>query len=207
MKKITINWVENKIKSILNEKKGITVLLGENQEILHLISNVIFIENDRKYLNKEKLIFLGHNKEADNLLFTSIKKQLLNFENTKSFILNDLNTYIKDNFNVENITKTLKKFLLLKYALVCSITLKNSLIIINDIEVDLENELLNKYIEFLLKIQAQYPNRIIINTLDKNVVEIIREVGKNINLKSKVTYYAVIHDKDDFNLNKKERLL
>ena len=70
MKKITINWVENKIKSILNEKKGITVLLGENQEILHLISNVIFIENDRKYLNKEKLIFLGHNKEADNLLFT-----------------------------------------------------------------------------------------------------------------------------------------
>lgn len=204
MKKITINWVENKIKSILNEKKGITVLLGENQEILHLISNVIFIENDRKYLNKEKLIFLGHNKEADNLLFTSIKKQLLNFENTKSFILNDLNTYIKDNFNVENITKTLKKFLLLKYALVCSITLKNSLIIINDIEVDLENELLNKYIEFLLKIQAQYPNRIIINTLDKNVVEIIREVEKKINLKSKITYYTVVKNKKDFTLNKKE---
>ena len=204
MKKITINWVENKIKSILNEKKGITVLLGENQEILHLISNVIFIENDRKYLNKEKLIFLGHNKEADNLLFTSIKKQLLNFENTKSFILNDLNTYIKDNFNVENITKTLKKFLLLKYALVCSITLKNSLIIINDIEVDLENELISKYIEFLLKIQAQYPNRIIINTLDKNVVEIIREVEKNINLKSKVTYYTVVKNKKDFTLNKKE---
>ena len=204
MKKITINWVENKIKSILNEKKGITVLLGENQEILHLISNVIFLENDRKYLNKEKLIFLGHNKEADNLLFTSIKKQLLNFENTKSFILNDLNTYIKDNFNVENITKTLKKFLLLKYALVCSITLKNSLIIINDIEVDLENELLNKYIEFLLKIQAQYPNRIIINTLDKNVVEIIREVEKKINLKSKITYYTVVKNKKDFTLNKKE---
>lgn len=204
MKKITINWVENKIKSILNEKKGITVLLGENQEILHLISNVIFIENDRKYLNKEKLIFLGHNKEADNLLLTSIKKQLLNFENTKSFILNDLNTYIKDNFNVENITKTLKKFLLLKYALVCSITLKNSLIIINDIEVDLENELLNKYIEFLLKIQAQYPNRIIINTLDKNVVEIIREVEKKINLKSKITYYTVVKNKKDFTLNKKE---
>ena len=204
MKKITINWVENKIKSILNEKKEITVLLGENQEILHLISNVIFIENDRKYLNKEKLIFLGHNKEADNLLFTSIKKQLLNFENTKSFILNDLNTYIKDNFNVENITKTLKKFLLLKYALVCSITLKNSLIIINDIEVDLENELISKYIEFLLKIQAQYPNRIIINTLDKNVVEIIREVEKNINLKSKVTYYTVVKNKKDFTLNKKE---
>ena len=204
MKKITINWVENKIKSILNEKKGITVLLGENQEILHLISNVIFIENDRKYLNKERLIFLGHNKEADNLLFTSIKKQLLNFENTKSFILNDLNTYIKDNFNVENVTKTLKKFLLLKYALVCSITLKNSLIIINDIEVDLENELLNKYIEFLLKIQAQYPNRIIINTLDKNVVEIIREVEKKINLKSKITYYTVVKNKKDFTLNKKE---
>ena len=204
MKKITINWVENKIKSILNEKKGITVLLGENQEILHLISNVIFIENDRKYLNKEKLIFLGHNKEADNLLFTSIKKQLLNFENTKSFILNDLNTYIKDNFNVENVTKTLKKFLLLKYALVCSITLKNSLIIINDIEVDLENELLNKYIEFLIKIQVQYPNRLIINTLDKNVVEIIREVGKNINLKSKVTYYTVVKNKKDFTLSKKE---
>lgn len=204
MKKITINWVENKIKSILNEKKGITVLLGENQEILHLISNVIFIENDRKYLNKEKLMFLGHNKEADNLLFTSIKKQLLNFENTKSFILNDLNTYIKDNFNVENITKTLKKFLLLKYALVCSITLKNSLIIINDIEVDLENELLNKYIEFLLKIQAQYPNRIIINTLDKNVIEIIREVEKKINLKSKITYYTVVKNKKDFTLNKKE---
>ena len=204
MKKITINWVENKIKSILNEKKGITVLLGENQEILHLISNVIFIENDRKYLNKEKLMFLGHNKEADNLLFTSIKKQLLNFENTKSFILNDLNTYIKDNFNVENITKTLKKFLLLKYALVCSITLKNSLIIINDIEVDLENELLNKYIEFLLKIQAQYPNRIIINTLDKNVIEIIREVEKKINLKSKITYYTVVKNKKDFALNKKE---
>lgn len=200
MKKITINWVENKIKSILNEKKGITVLLGENQEILHLISNVIFIENDRKYLNKEKLIFLGHNKEADNLLFTSIKKQLLNFENTKSFILNDLNNFIKDNFEVENITKTLKKFLLLKYALVCSISLKNSLIIINDIEVDLENELLNKYIEFLLKIQAQYPNRLIINTLDKNVVEIIREVGKNINLKSKVTYYTVVKNKKDFTL-------
>lgn len=200
MKKITINWVENKIKSILNEKKGITVLLGENQEILHLISNVIFIENDRKYLNKEKLIFLGHNKEADNLLFTSIKKQLLNFENTKSFILNDLNNFIKDNFEVENITKTLKKFLLLKYALVCSISLKNSLIIINDIEVDLENKLLNKYIEFLLKIQAQYPNRLIINTLDKNVVEIIREVGKNINLKSKVTYYTVVKNKKDFTL-------
>ena len=204
MKKITINWVENKIKSILNEKKGITVLLGENQEILHLISNVIFIENDRKYLNKERLIFLGHNKEADNLLFTSIKKQLLNFENTKSFILNDLNTYIKDNFNVENVTKTLKKFLLLKYALVCSITLKNSLIIINDIEVDLENELLNKYIEFLIKIQVQYPNRLIINTLDKNVVEIIREVGKNINLKSKVTYYTVVKNKKNFTLSKKE---
>lgn len=200
MKKITINWVENKIKSILNEKKGITVLLGENQEILHLISNVIYIENDRKYLNKEKLIFLGHNKEADNLIFTSIKKQLLNFENTKSFILNDLNTYIKDNFDVENITKTLKKFLLLKYALVYTITLRNSLIIINDIEVDLKNELLNKYIEFLLKIQAQYPNRLIINTLDKNVVEIIREVGKNINLKSKVTYYTVVKNKKDFTL-------
>lgn len=200
MKKITINWVENKIKSILNEKKGITVLLGENQEILHLISNVIYIENDRKYLNKEKLIFLGHNKEADNLLFTSIKKQLLNFENTKSFILNDLNTYIKDNFDVEIITKTLKKFLLLKYALVYTITLRNSLIIINDIEVDLKNELLNKYIEFLLKIQAQYPNRLIINTLDKNVVEIIREVGKNINLKSKVTYYTVVKNKKDFTL-------
>ena len=137
-------------------------------------------------------------------MFTSIKKQLLNFENTKSFILNDLNTYIKDNFNVENITKTLKKFLLLKYALVCSITLKNSLIIINDIEVDLENELLNKYIEFLLKIQAQYPNRIIINTLDKNVVEIIREVEKKINLKSKITYYTVVKNKKDFTLNKKE---
>lgn len=204
MKKITINWVENKIKSILNEKKGITVLLGENQEILHLISNVIYIENDRKYLNKEKLIFLGHNKEADNLLFTSIKKQLLNFENTKSFILNDLNIFIKDNFDVENITKTLKKFLLLKYALVCSITLKNSIIIINDIETDLENELLNKYIEFLLKIQAQYPNRIIINTLDKNVVEIIREVEKKINLKSKITYYTVVKNKKDFTLNKKE---
>ena len=149
-------------------------------------------------------MFLGHNKEADNLLFTSIKKQLLNFENTKSFILNDLNTYIKDNFNVENITKTLKKFLLLKYALVCSITLKNSLIIINDIEVDLENELLNKYIEFLLKIQAQYPNRIIINTLDKNVIEIIREVEKKINLKSKITYYTVVKNKKDFTLNKKE---
>lgn len=200
MKKITINWVENKIKSILNEKKGITVLLGENQEILHLISNVIYIENDRKYLNKEKLIFLGHNKEADNLLFTSIKKQLLNFENTKSFILNDLNTYIKDNFDVEIITKTLKKFLLLKYALVYTITLRNSLIIINDIEVDLKNELLNKYIEFLLKIQAQYPNRLIINTLDKNVVEIIREIGKNINLKSKVTYYTVVKNKKDFTL-------
>ena len=204
MKKITINWVENKIKSILNEKKGITVLLGENQEILHLISNVIFIENDRKYLNKEKLIFLGHNKEADNLLFTSIKKQLLNFENTKSFILNDLNNFIKDNFEVENITKTLKKFLLLKYALVYTITLRNSLIIINDIEVDLENELLNKYIEFLIKIQVQYPNRLIINTLDKNVVEIIREVGKNINLKSKVTYYTVVKNKKDFTLSKKE---
>lgn len=204
MKKITINWVENKIKSILNEKKGITVLLEENQEILHLISNVIFIENDRKYLNKEKLIFLGHNKEADNLLFTSIKKQLLNFENTKSFILNDLNNFIKDNFEVENITKTLKKFLLLKYAFVCLITLKNSLIIINDIEADLENELISKYIEFLLKIQAQYPNRIIINTLDKNVVEIIREVEKNINLKSKVTYYTVVKNKKDFTLNKKE---
>lgn len=204
MKKITINWVENKIKSILNEKKGITVLLGENQEILHLISNVIFIENDRKYLNKEKLIFLGHNKEADNLLFTSIKKQLLNFENTKSFILNDLNNFIKDNFEVENITKTLKKFLLLKYVLVYTITLRNSLIIINDIEVDLENELLNKYIEFLLKIQVQYPNRLIINTLDKNVVEIIREVEKKINLKSKVTYYIVVKNKKDFTLNKKE---
>lgn len=204
MKKITINWVENKIKSILNEKKGITVLLGENQEILHLISNVIFIENDRKYLNKEKLIFLGHNKEADNLLFTSIKKQLLNFENTKSFILNDLNIYIKENFDVENVTETLKKFLLLKYAFVCLITLKNSLIIINDIEVDLENELISKYIEFLLKIQAQYPNRIIINTLDKNVVEIIRKVEKKINLKSKVTYYTVVQNKGDFTLNKKE---
>lgn len=204
MKKITINWVENKIKSILNEKKEITVLLGENQEILHLISNVIFIENDRKYLNKEKLIFLGHNKEADNLLFTSIKKQLLNFENTKSFILNDLNNFIKDNFDVENVTETLKKFLLLKYAFVCLITLKNSLIIINNIEVDLENELLNKYIEFLLKIQAQYPNRIIINTLDKNVVEIIREVEKKINLKSKITYYTVVKNKKDFTLNKKE---
>lgn len=204
MKKITINWVENKIKSILNEKKGITVLLGENQEILHLISNVIFIENDRKYLNKEKLIFLGYNKEADNLLFTSIKKQLLNFENTKSFILNDLNIFIKDNFDVENITKTLKKFLLLKYALVYTITLRNSLIIINDIEVDLENELLNKYIEFLLKIQVQYPNRLIINTLDKNVIEIIREIEKKINLKSKVTYYTVIKNKKNFTLNKKE---
>lgn len=204
MKKITINWVENKIKSILNEKKEITVLLGENQEILHLISNVIFIENDRKYLNKEKLIFLGHNKEADNLLFTSIKKQLLNFENTKSFILNDLNNFIKDNFDVENVTETLKKFLLLKYAFVCLITLKNSLIIINDIEADLENELISKYIEFLLKIQAQYPNRIIINTLDKNVVEIIREVEKNINLKSKVTYYTVVKNKKDFTLSKKE---
>lgn len=204
MKKITINWVENKIKSILNEKKGITVLLGENQEILHLISNVIYIENDRKYLNKEKLIFLGHNKEADNLLFTSIKKQLLNFENTKSFILNDLNIYIKENFDVENVTETLKKFLLLKYALVCSITLKNSIIIINDIETDLENELLNKYIEFLLKIQAQYPNRLIINTLDKNVVEIIRKVEKKINLKSKITYYTVVKNKKDFTLNKKE---
>ena len=204
MKKITINWVENKIKSILNEKKGITVLLGENQEILHLISNVIFIENDRKYLNKEKLIFLGHNKEADNLLFTSIKKQLLNFENTKSFILNDLNNFIKDNFDVENITKILKKFLLLKYALVCLITLKNSLIIINDIEADLENELISKYIEFLLKVQNEYPNRIIINTMDKNVVETIREIAKKINLKSKITYYAVTHDKVDFNLNKKE---
>lgn len=204
MKKITINWVENKIKSILNEKKGITVLLGENQEILHLISNVIYIENDRKYLNKEKLIFLGHNKEADNLLFTSIKKQLLNFENTKSFILNDLNIFIKDNFDVENITKTFKKFLLLKYALVYTITLRNSLIIINDIEVDLENELLNKYIEFLLKIQVQYPNRLIINTLDKNVVEIIREVEKKINLKSKITYYTVVKNKKDFTLNKKE---
>ena len=204
MKKITINWVENKIKSILNEKKGITVLLGENQEILHLISNVIYIENDRKYLNKEKLIFLGHNKEADNLLFTSIKKQLLNFENTKSFILNDLNIYIKENFDVENVTETLKKFLLLKYAFVCLITLKNSLIIINDIEVDLENELISKYIEFLLKIQAQYPNRIIINTLDKNVVEIIRKVEKKINLKSKITYYTVVKNKKDFTLNKKE---
>lgn len=204
MKKITINWVENKIKSILNEKKGITVLLGENQEILHLISNVIYIENDRKYLNKEKLIFLGHNKEADNLLFTSIKKQLLNFENTKSFILNDLNIFIKDNFDVENITKTFKKFLLLKYALVYTITLRNSLIIINDIEADLKNELLNKYIEFLLKIQAQYPNRIIINTLDKNVIEIIREVEKKINLKSKITYYTVVKNKKDFTLNKKE---
>lgn len=204
MKKITINWVENKIISILNEKKGITVLLGENQEILHLISNVIFIENDRKYLNKEKLIFLGHNKEADNLLFTSIKKQLLNFENTKSFILNDLNNFIKDNFDVENVTETLKKFLLLKYAFVCLITLKNSLIIINDIEADLENELISKYIEFLLKIQAQYPNRIIINTLDKNVVEIIRKVEKKINLKSKITYYTVVKNKKDFTLNKKE---
>lgn len=204
MKKITINWVENKIKSILNEKKGITVLLGENQEILHLISNVIFIENDRKYLNKEKLIFLGHNKEADNLLFTSIKKQLLNFENTKSFILNDLNNFIKDNFDVENVTETLKKFLLLKYAFVCLITLKNSLIIINDIEADLENELISKYIEFLLKIQAQYPNRMIINTLDKNVVEIIRKVEKKINLKSKITYYTVVKNKKDFTLNKKE---
>ena len=204
MKKITINWVENKIKSILNLKKGITVLLGENQEILHLISNVIFIENDRKYLNKEKLIFLGHNKEADNLVFTSIKKQLLNFENTKSFILNDLNIFIKDNFDVENITKTLKKFLLLKYAFVYIITLRNSLIIINDIEADLENELLNKYIEFLLKIQVQYPNRLIINTLDKNVVEIIREVEKKINLKSKITYYTVVKKKKDFTLNKKE---
>lgn len=204
MKKITINWVENKIKSILNEKKGITVLLGENQEILHLISNVIYIENDRKYLNKEKLIFLGHNKEADNLLFTSIKKQLLNFENTKSFILNDLNIFIKDNFDVENITKTLKKFLLLKYALVYTITLRNSLIIINDIEVDLENELLNKYLEFLLKIQVQYPNRLIINTLAKNVIEIIREIEKKLKLKSKITYYTVVKNKKDFTLNKKE---
>ena len=41
MKKITINWVENKIKSILNEKKGITVLLGENQEILDLVKKMI----------------------------------------------------------------------------------------------------------------------------------------------------------------------
>ena len=204
MKKITINWVENKIKSILNEKKGITVLLGENQEILHLISNVIFIENDRKYLNKEKIIFLGHNKEADDLIFTSIKKQLLNFENTKSFILNDLNIFIKDNFDVENITKTLKKFLLLKYALVYTITLRNSLIIINDIEVDLENELLNKYIEFLLKVQNQYPNRLIINTMDKNVVKIIREIEKKLNLKSKVTYYTVVKNKEDFTLKKKE---
>lgn len=204
MKKITINWVENKIKSILNEKKGITVLLGENQEILHLISNVIFIENDRKYLNKEKLIFLGHNKEADNLLFTSIKKQLLNFENTKSFILNDLNSYIKNNFDVKDITKSLKKFLLLKYTLVCTITLRNSLIIINNIETDLENELLNKYIEFLLKVQNQYPNRLIINTMDKNVVKIISEIEKKLNLKSKVTYYTVVQNKDDFTLKKKE---
>lgn len=204
MKKITINWVENKIKSILNEKKGITVLLGENQEILHLISNVIYIENDRKYLNKEKLIFLGHNKEADNLLFTSIKKQLLNFENTKSFILNDLNSYIKNNFDVKDITKSLKKFLLLKYALVCTITLRNLLIIINNIETDLENELLSKYIEFLLKVQNQYPNRLIINTMDKNVVKIIREIEKKLNLKSKVTYYTVVQNKGDFTLNKKE---
>lgn len=179
MKKITINWVENKIKSILNEKKGITVLIEENQEILHLISNVIFIENERKYLDKEKLIFLGHNKEADDLIFSSIKNQLLNFENTKSFILNDLNSYIKNNFDVKDITKSLKKFLLLKYALVCTITLRNSLIIINNIETDLENELLSKYIEFLLKVQNQYPNRLIINTMDKNVVKIIREIEKN----------------------------
>ena len=60
------------------------------------------------------------------------------------------------------------------------------------------------YIEFLLKIQAQYPNRIIINTLDKNVVEIIREVEKKINLKSKITYYTVVKNKKDFTLNKKE---
>ena len=191
MKKITINWVENKIKSILNEKKGITVLLEENQEILHLISNVIFIENERKYLNKEKLIFLGHNKEADNLIFTPIKNQLLNFENTKSFILNDLNSYIKNNFDVKDITKSLKKFLLLKYALVCTITLRNSLIIINNIE-------------FLLKVQNQYPNRLIINTMDKNVVKIIREIEKKLNLKSKVTYYTVVQNKGDFTLNKKE---
>ena len=204
MKKITINWVENKIKSILNEKKGITVLLEENQEILHLISNVIFIENERKYLNKEKLIFLGHNKEADNLIFTPIKNQLLNFENTKSFILNDLNSYIKNNFDIKDITKSLKKFLLLKYALVCTITLRNSLIIINNIETDLENELLSKYIEFLLKVQNQYPNRLIINTMDKNVVKIIREIEKKLNLKSKVTYYTVVQNKGDFTLNKKE---
>ena len=204
MKKITINWVENKIKSILNEKKGITVLLEENQEILHLISNVIFIENERKYLNKEKLIFLGHNKEADNLIFIPIKNQLLNFENTKSFILNDLNSYIKNNFDVKDITKSLKKFLLLKYALVCTITLRNSLIIINNIETDLENELLSKYIEFLLKVQNQYPNRLIINTMDKNVVKIIREIEKKLNLRSKVTYYTVVQNKGDFTLNKKE---
>jgi hypothetical protein len=204
MKKITINWVENKIKSILNEKKGITVLIEENQEILHLISNVIFIENERKYLDKEKLIFLGHNKEADDLIFSSIKNQLLNFENTKSFILNDLNSYIKNNFDVKDITKSLKKFLLLKYALVCTITLRNSLIIINNIETDLENELLSKYIEFLLKVQNQYPNRLIINTMDKNVVKIIREIEKKLNLKSKVTYYTVVQNKGDFTLNKKE---
>ena len=204
MKKITINWVENKIKSILNEKKGITVLIEENQEILHLISNVIFIENERKYLDKEKLIFLGHKKEADDLIFSSIKNQLLNFENTKSFILNDLNSYIKNNFDVKDITKSLKKFLLLKYALVCTITLRNSLIIINNIETDLENELLSKYIEFLLKVQNQYPNRLIINTMDKNVVKIIREIEKKLNLKSKVTYYTVVQNKGDFTLNKKE---
>ena len=204
MKKITINWVENKIKSILNEKKGITVLLEENQEILHLISNVIFIENERKYLNKEKLIFLGHNKEADDLIFSSIKNQLLNFEYTKSFILNDLNNYIKDNFNIKDITKSLKKFLLLKYVLVCNITLKNLLIIINNIETDLENELLSKYIEFLLKVQNEYPNRLIINTMDKNVVKIIREMEKKLNLKSKITYYTVVKNKEDFTLNKKE---
>ena len=144
------------------------------------------------------------NKEADNLIFTPIKNQLLNFENTKSFILNDLNSYIKNNFDVKDITKSLKKFLLLKYALVCTITLRNSLIIINNIETDLENELLSKYIEFLLKVQNQYPNRLIINTMDKNVVKIIREIEKKLNLKSKVTYYTVVQNKGDFTLNKKE---
>ena len=125
-------------------------------------------------------------------------------ENTKSFILNDLNSYIKNNFDVKDITKSLKKFLLLKYALVCTITLRNSLIIINNIETDLENELLSKYIEFLLKVQNQYPNRLIINTMDKNVVKIIREIEKKLNLKSKVTYYTVVQNKGDFTLNKKE---
>ena len=94
--------------------------------------------------------------------------------------------------------------MLLKYALVCTITLRNSLIIINNIETDLENELLSKYIEFLLKVQNQYPNRLIINTMDKNVVKIIREIEKKLNLKSKVTYYTVVQNKGDFTLNKKE---